>query len=160
MSGHRCNVPFYFWFHVFGDKYYTKSYKFLSLGVQFAENDLHVAETAYAARKLGMKEKGFFLQPTEVTFCMRVVELISVAGRLPGSICSRPCRCRQHQPAHLPEIGEVSGGWRLTGRCPWAGWRRVAYTNVDTARRMRGCFNASDDWFVSCGRVEVLISLS
>ena len=49
MSGHRCNVRFYFWFHVFGDKYYTKSYKFLSLGVQFAENDLHVAETAYAA---------------------------------------------------------------------------------------------------------------
>ena len=41
------------------------------------------------------------------------------------------------------------------GRCPWAGWRGVAYTNVDTARRMRGSFSASDERFTLCGRVEV-----
>ena len=35
------------------------------------------------------------------------------------------------------------------GRCAWAGWRGVAYTNVDTARRMRGCFSASDERFVA-----------
>ena len=45
------------------------------------------------------------------------------------------------------------------GRCLWAGWRGIAYTNVDTARRMGEGFSASDDRFVSCGRVEVPISL-
>jgi len=93
-----------------------------------------------------------------MTYFMHVLELMSVAGRLPGSICSRPCRCRQRQPAHLSEIDEVLGGCRFTGRCPRAGWRGVAYTNVDTARRMGEAFSASDDRFVSCGRVEVLIS--
>ena len=37
----------------------------------------------------------------------------------------------------------------VMGRCLWVGWRGVAYTNVDTARRMRGSFSASDDRFVS-----------
>ena len=36
--------------------------------------------------------------------------------------------------------------------------RGRAYTNVDTARRMRGGFSASDERFVSCERVEVPIS--
>ena len=90
-----------------------------------------------------------------MTFFMRVLELMSVDGRLHGSICSRPCRCRQHQPAHLPEIGEVLGGCRFTGRCPRAGWRGVAYTNVDTARRMGDGFRASDDGFSFCTRVKV-----
>eukprot|EP00964_Phaeocystis_antarctica_P024271 scaffold13604_cov26-Phaeocystis_antarctica.AAC.1 len=50
------------------------------------------------------------------------------------------------------------GGCRFMGRCPWVGWRGVAYTNVDTARRMRGCFSASHERFVSCRRAEVPIS--
>ena len=93
-----------------------------------------------------------------MTYFMHVLELMSVAGRLPGSICSRPCRCRQRQPAHLPEIDEVLGGCRFTGRCPRAGWRGVAYTNVDTARRMDDGFRASDDGFSFCTRVKVSIS--
>eukprot|EP00964_Phaeocystis_antarctica_P032172 scaffold18223_cov60-Phaeocystis_antarctica.AAC.1 len=39
------------------------------------------------------------------------------------------------------------GGCRFMGRCAWAGWRGVAYTNVDTARRMRGSFSASHERF-------------
>eukprot|EP00964_Phaeocystis_antarctica_P012293 scaffold6794_cov58-Phaeocystis_antarctica.AAC.3 len=59
---------------------------------------------------------------------------------------------------HLcPENGGIRA-CRIMGRSAWAGWRGLAYTNVDTARRMRGCFSASDERFVSCGRAEVPIS--
>ena len=37
--------------------------------------------------------------------------------------------------------------------------REVAYTNVDTARRMRGCFSASDERCGSCGRVWTFLFL-
>ena len=77
-----------------------------------------------------------------MTFFMRVLELMRVAGRLHGSVCSRPCR---RPPAQ--KTADL-GGCRFMGRCSWAGWRGVAYTNVDTARRMRGCFSASDERFV------------
>ena len=43
----------------------------------------------------------------------------------------------------------------VMGGSPWAGWIRVAYTNVDTARRMGEGFSASDEPFTACGRMEL-----
>ena len=93
-----------------------------------------------------------------MTFFMHVLELMSVAGRLPGSICSRPCRCRQRQPAHLSEIDNtVASGFRLVSErlrdvrqretggvilVPWnedAGWWPLTKHFVLEGSLARGC---------------------
>ena len=106
----------------------------------------------------GITEKMEVAAAQRVVVSLRAQQCSLVGDHLDGSFCSSMAAAGTHLPAHLPPLTEELWGCKLTGRSPWAGWRGVAYTNVDTARRMRGSFSASDERFVSCERVEVPIS--
>ena len=108
----------------------------------------------------GITKKMEVAAAQRVVVSLRAKQCSLVGDHLDGSFCSSMAAAGTHLPAHLPPLTEELGGWKFTGRCLSAGWRGVAYTNVDTARRMRGCFSASNEGFVSCGRVEVPISCS
>ena len=113
---------------------------------------------AVALRGISKKMKVAAAQ--RVVVSLRAQQCSLVGDHLDGSFCSSMAAAGTHLPAHLPPLTEELGGCMVMGRCLWAGWRGVAYTNVDTARRMRGSFSASDQSFVSCERVEVPISCS
>ena len=111
---------------------------------------------AVALRGISKKMKVAAAQ--RVVVSLRAQQCSLVGDHLDGSFCSSMAAAGTHLPAHLPKKTAELGGCMVMGRSPWAGWRGVAYTNVDTARRMRGSFSASDECVVSCGRVEVRIS--
>ena len=111
---------------------------------------------AVALRGISKKMKVAAAQ--RVVVSLRAQQCSLVGDHLDGSFCSSMAAAGTHLPAHLPPLTVELGGCMVMGRCLWAGWRRVAYTNVDTARRMGDGFSASDERFVSCERVEVPIS--
>ena len=106
----------------------------------------------------GITKKMEVAAAQRVVVSLRAQQCSLVGDHLDGSFCSSMAAAGTHLPAHLPPLTVELGGCMVMGRCLSAGWRGVAYTNVDTARRMRGSFSASDERFVSCGRVEVAIS--
>ena len=125
------------------------------------KNGLGLPSLAYAPRALSSIQAGW-----------------DGGGAWMGSGWPMTCRCTRlndsrgqcHTAAHARtehnSSKEVLGEWRFTGRCrcPRAGWRgrQVGVAYIDScghaARRMGGGYSASDDGFVSCGRVEIPIS--
>ena len=108
----------------------------------------------------GITKKMEVAAAQRVVVSLRVQQCSLVGDHLDGSFCSSMAAAGTHLPAHLPPLTVELVGCMVMGTCLWAGRRGVAYTNVDTARRMRGSFSASDERFVSCERVEVPVSCS
>ena len=113
---------------------------------------------AVALRGISKKMKVAAAQ--RVVVSLRSQQCSLVGDHLDGSFCSSMAAAGTHLPAHLPPLTVVLRGCMVMGRCLWAGWRGVAYTNVDTARRMGEGFSASDEPFTACGRVEIRLSAS
>ena len=67
-----------------------------------------------------------------VVVSLRAQQCSLVGDHLDGSFCSSMAAAGPHLPAHLPPLTVELGGCMVMGRCLSAGWRGVAYTNVDT----------------------------